>query len=94
MDPVTMIAGDKCISARDLLPGAAGTGASIWSRLVARLCREQTGRQVLISVLALESSSIDEWTRPSGALRGRLLSQLASMKRLGLPSITFFGNRL
>ena len=85
MDPVIMIAGDKCISARDPLPGATGTGASIWSRLAAQLSREQTGRQVLISLLALESSSIDEWTRPSSALRQRLVTQLASMKRLGLP---------
>lgn len=85
MEPVTMIAGDKCIRARDPLPGATGTGASIWSRLPAQLSREQTGRQVLISVLALESSSINEWTRPGSALRHRLASQVASMKRLGLP---------
>ena len=85
MDPVAMIAGDKCISARDPLPGATGTGASIWPRLAAQLSGEQTGRQVLISLLALESSSIDEWTRSGSALRQRLASQLASMKRLGLP---------
>lgn len=85
MDPITMIAGDKCIRARDPLPGATGTGASIWSRLAARLSREQTGRQVLISLLALDAGSIDEWTRPSSGLRQRLVTQLASMKRLGLP---------
>ena len=85
MDLVTMIAGDKCISAHDPLPGATGTGASIWPRVAAQVSRDQTGRQVLISLLALESSSIDEWTRPGSALRQRLASQLASMKRLGLP---------
>lgn len=85
IDPITMIAGDRCISARDPLPGATGTGASIWPRLVTQLSREQTGRQVLISVLALESSSIDEWTRSGSPLRQRLTSQLASMTRLDLP---------
>ena len=85
MDLVTMIAGDKCISAHDPLPGATGTGASIWPRVAAQVSRDQTGRQVLISLLALESSSIDEWTRSGSALRQRLASQLASMKRLGLP---------
>ena len=84
-DTVTMIAGNHCISTTDPLPGASGTGASIWSRLAAKLSREQTGRQVLISVLALDSSSIDEWTRPGSALRERLVNQLASMKRLGFP---------
>jgi hypothetical protein len=85
MKPITMIWDGRCIQARDPLPGATGQGASIWPRLVALLEPDLGERPLVVSVLALDASTIDEWTRATSPLRSRLASQLASMKQLGMP---------
>lgn len=85
MEPVTMIAEGKCIRASDPLPGGTGTGGSIWQRLPALLSKQKDYRPIVLSVLAVDATSIDDWTNPNSPLQSRLASQVASMKRLGLP---------
>lgn len=85
LKPITVISDGKCVQARDPLPGATGQGASIWPRLVALLQQDPHDRPIVVSVLALDASTIDEWTRPTSPLRSRLTRQLASMKQLGMP---------
>jgi Carbohydrate esterase, sialic acid-specific acetylesterase len=82
---ITMIWNEKCITARDPLPGATGSGASIWPRLVAVMERKQDQRPVVVSVLAIDASSIDDWTRQRSPLRHQLMRQLADMKKMGMP---------
>lgn len=83
-DPVTLIADGKCVKATDPLPGGTGTGGSIWQLLPAMLARGTVNRPVVFSVLAVDSTSIDDWTNGNSPLRGRLESQVASMRRLRL----------
>ena len=83
--PITMIWDGRCIQARDPLPGATGQGASLWPRLVALLQQDRRDRPIVVAVLALDASTIEEWTRATSPLRSRLASQLASMKQLGMP---------
>jgi hypothetical protein len=89
-EPITMVAQGQCITAQDPLPGATGQGASIWGRLVARLSSlspdDGPGRRpVVLAVLAVDSSSIGEWTDDRSALRKRLVQELHLMKQAGLP---------
>lgn len=85
MKPITMIWDGKCIQAHDPLPGATGRGASIWPRLVTLLQPDLGDRPIVVAELALDASTIEEWTRATSPLRSRLASQLASMKQLGMP---------
>ena len=87
---VTMITQGKCITTQDPLPGATGSGGSIWSRLVAHLSNPlrdggSRGPPIVLAVLAVDSSSMEEWTHANGALRSRLTDDLALMKRAQLP---------
>ena len=84
MPPITVVTGGKCVRASDPLPDATGTGASIWPRLVARMLRNPLQRPIVVSLLAMESSTIDEWTRKRSPLRERLVQQLDALKLLGL----------
>ena len=88
--PVTMITQGQCIATHDPLPGGTGGGGSIWSRLVARLSNLPQdgglgGRPIVLAILAVDSSSMEEWTRDNGALRNRLVADLELMKRAQLP---------
>ncbi len=73
-----------CIRASDPLPGGTGTGGSIWQRLPSLLSMEIDSRPIVLSVLAVDATSIDDWTNPNSPLQSRFASQVASMKRLGL----------
>jgi hypothetical protein len=64
--------GEGCQSATDPLPGATGNGASIWSRLPAHLQRLGVQRPVVLAILAVDASSIAEWTDSPSALKLRL----------------------
>lgn len=83
-EPVTLIAEGKCIKATEPLPGGTGVGGSIWQRLPALLSWKDDSRPIVLSVLAVDASSIDDWTSPYSPLRSRLVSHLESMRRLGL----------
>ena len=84
-EPVTLIAEGKCIRATDPLPGGTGQGGSIWQRLSALLSTQTEARPVALSVLAVNATSIADWTNPNSPLSARLASHVVSMRRLGLP---------
>ena len=82
--PVTLIAEGKCIKTTAPLPGATGMDDSIWPRLSALLSNPANSRPIVLSVLAVEATSIDDWTNQRSPLKNRLSAQVASMQRLGL----------
>lgn len=82
---VTMVAEGKCFLATDPLPGGTGSGGSVWQRLPTLLTQMGEARPVVLSVLAVDATTMDDWTRPDSPVRHRLASQLASMRHLGLP---------
>ena len=84
-ESVILIAEGKCIRATDPLPGGTGQGGSIWQRLSTLLSTQTEARAVALSVLAVDSTSIADWTSPNSPLGARLASQVVSMRRLGLP---------
>ncbi len=84
-ETINIIADGKCVRSRDPLPGATGRGGSIWSHLP-RLLVEGTGnRQIVLSVLAVDATSISDWTDPQHPLKNLLSDRIASMVKLGLP---------
>jgi len=83
-EAVTLFADGKCIKATDPLPGGTGTGGSIWLRLPALLPMQKNARPIVLSVLAVDATSIDDWTNPGSPLRERLASHVASMRRADL----------
>ncbi|MES2047748.1 MAG: sialate O-acetylesterase [Pseudomonadota bacterium] len=82
--PVALIAGGKCIMAVDPLPGATGLGGSIWYRLPRHFAELEPRRAIVMAVLAVDATSINEWTNQKSLLRERLSQQLKSMQTLGL----------
>jgi len=82
--PLQMQMGDQCILAHDPLPGASGEGGSIWSRLPARLTEAQGGsgsqRSPQIALLAVQSTTLDDWSRPSSPLNQALQQKLRSLR--------------
>jgi hypothetical protein len=85
LDPVPLVADDRCVLADDPLPGATGTGASIWRRLPDALARQGVTRPVVLSVIAVDATSIEDWTRERSPLRRSLETRLAAMRNVGLP---------
>ena len=84
-EPVILISEGKCILAADPLPGGTGEGGSIWQRLPALLRPLlKDPRPVVLSVLAVEATTIDDWTTPQSPLRKRLATHVESMNKLGL----------
>jgi hypothetical protein len=68
--PVFTLHGRHCYASRDPLPGATGRHASLWSTLPAI-----HARPVLLIPIALESTTIAQWTQPGPLKRyldGRL----------------------
>jgi hypothetical protein len=92
LEPVTVVAEDRCVLADDPLPGATGAGGSIWRRLPDALARQGVvGRPVVLGVLAVDATSIGDWTRDGSPLRRSLDEKLASMQRVGLmPSLVLW----
>ena len=84
VEPVTLIAEGKCIRSSDPMPGGTGQGGSIWQHLPALISTQKGARPVVLSVLAVDSTSITDWTSPNSPLSARLASHVVSMRRLGL----------
>jgi Carbohydrate esterase, sialic acid-specific acetylesterase len=82
---ITMVVDDECVLAADPLPGATGRGASIWRRLPDALAHKGIAGPVVLSVLAVDATSIGDWTDAKSPLRDRLEKRVAMMRRLGLP---------
>lgn len=74
---VTAFDGRACRRVADPLPGASGRGLSIWTSLEAELARLGRPRQVVVSVLAVESTTLHDWVRSASPLRHELDAWLA-----------------
>lgn len=83
-EPIPLIIDGQCVQATDPLPGGSGRGGSIWQRLPAALRQPGGSPAVVVSVLAVDATSIDEWTRANSALRQRLVERIASLRALHL----------
>lgn len=73
----------RCFAAKDPLPGGSGEGASLWPLVAANLGGQLHGRPLLFAHLAIESTTIADWTR-AGPLRDALRAELAALARTGL----------
>lgn len=82
---IAMLTGQGCLWATDPLPGATGRGGSTWLHLPAAMAAWTDMPPLLLSVLAVESTSIADWTQPNSPLRARLLQHLGRMAELGHP---------
>ena len=84
-EPVYLFAEGKCLKTIDPLPGGTGRGGSIWQRLPSLLQTIQQGsRPVLLSVIAVDATNMDDWTNPRSPLPKRLAAHVQSMSRQGL----------
>lgn len=81
---VRVFVGDGCQSVTDPLPGATGHGASIWSRLPAQLQGLGVQRPVVLAILAVDASSMAEWTDSHSALKLRLDKLLDQLRQAQL----------
>lgn len=77
---VRAFVGGECVRAGDPLPGATGRHQSIWTRLPGELARLGYDGEALFVVLAVEATSIADWTRPSSPLLARLQVQLRDLQ--------------
>ncbi len=72
-----------CYAGRDPLPGAGGTGGSVWSRWGDLLIASGDYDQVVIAGVAVSASGISRWT-VGGDLHPRLIEALEGMRAQGL----------
>lgn len=80
---VTVIDGPVCRQAAEPLPGGTGQHRSIWAQLQAELARAGATRELALSLLAVDSTTVDDWTRDGSPLRARLDQQLLALR--GVP---------
>lgn len=81
---IWMMDAGSCSISADPLPGATGTGGSVWSWLPDRLAALGTARPILIQLLAVDASTMDDWVRLDSPLRQRLLATLAANAGAGM----------
>ena len=84
-ESVVVISGAQCAVASSPLPGGTGSGGNVWAYLPSSM-REAAAleRAMAISVLAVDATSITDWTAPGSPLRARLVQQLQQLEMLGL----------
>lgn len=73
----------RCYEGRDPLPGAGGTGGSVWSRLGDLLIAGGHYDQVVFAGIGVSATGIARWTT-GGDLHARLVEVLADMQARGL----------
>lgn len=73
-----------CYHSGDPLPGATGIGASIWSRLPAALAAAGVARPAVFAVLAVDASSVQEWTQARSPLPALLKATVQRAMGLNL----------
>jgi len=73
----------RCFPGRDPLPGAEGTGGSIWSRLGELIVQKGYARNVLIVAVGAGGSSVSEWV-PEAKYYPRLVDAASSMREANL----------
>ena len=82
--PIVLVAGGKCLMAADPLPGSTGIGASIWYRLPQYFSQLEPQRLLVLSVLGVDATSIEDWVAEKSPLGDRLVNQVKSMRALDL----------
>ena len=83
---VTLATPEGCLMASDPLPGGTGQGGSIWSRLPAALRAGPSASALpplLLSVLAVDATTMADWTTPHSPLHQRLLQHLQGLAGQG-----------
>ena len=70
----------RCFHGDDPLPGADGSGGSIWSRLGDLLIERGLAKNVLLVAVGSGGSSVSEWV-PDGKFYPRLLDATSSLKK-------------
>lgn len=73
-----------CAVATDPLPGATGRGSSLWSLLPDKLRELGLTGPVVLQLLAVDATTLDDWVRDGSPLRQRLQTTLAANARSGL----------
>lgn len=73
-----------CSISSDPLPGATGHGGTPWSLLPQRLAALGFDQPVLIQLLAVDASTINDWVRSDSPLRSRLRQAVARNAESGL----------
>jgi hypothetical protein len=73
----------RCFKGADPLPGADGTGGSIWSRLGDRLVKAGYAKNVLLVAIGAGGSSISEWV-PDAKYYPRLVDAASSLRAADL----------
>jgi hypothetical protein len=82
---VYAFAGGRLFQAVDPLPGADGTGGSIWTRLGARLMATGRYDALVLAVVARGSTSARDWS-PGGQWHSELIATLRELAAAGLPA--------
>jgi len=72
--------GDGCQVTADPLPGGTGGHGSIWSRLPSYLQRLGLDRPVVVALLAVDATSIKDWSGASGPLVARMDNLIGQLK--------------
>lgn len=76
---VTVFSNGRCGRSGDPLAGGTGQHRSIWSRLEAQLERRGLPLELVVALLAVDSTTIDDWTRDSSPLKAELTHLLQSL---------------
>ena len=82
---VYAFAGGRLFQAIDPLPGADGTGGSIWTRLGARLMATGHYDALVLAVVAQGSTSAKDWS-PGGQRHFQLIATLHDLAATGIPA--------
>lgn len=82
---ITVINGGVCGHSQEPIAGATGTGGSFVTHLPQALKARGETRPVVVALLAVDASSIHEWTAPHSPLRQRLLVTVQANQAAGLP---------
>ncbi|MGZ8288019.1 MAG: hypothetical protein ACXW2U_06710 [Telluria sp.] len=78
-----VIADGSCYLSSAPLPGATGDGDSIWPHMADELGYQVGGRPLAFAVLAVENTTIADWTG-EGPVRRRLVRELAALRKSAL----------
>lgn len=81
---VDVLHAGQCARLADPLPGGTGRGSSVWARLPAELAQRGVQRPVVLAVLAVDATTIADWTDADGPLPQRLAATLAANRAAGL----------
>ena len=82
--PITVINSGVCGHSQEPLPGATGSGSSFAASLPQALRARGETRPIVVALLAVDASSLNEWTAPKSPLRARLAETLAANRAAGL----------